>query len=89
MLPGIMQEKKKGNKMTRNQAIAKTRWKIHLIHATNNETSKLEYFEYVLRVLLQNDPCDLCMYNPPSSADGKPCSMCPACGAMEMEEEGP
>lgn len=23
-------------------------------------------------------PCDLCMYNPPSSFDGKPCSMCPA-----------
>lgn len=24
-------------------------------------------------------PCDLCMYNPPSSIDGKPCCMCPAC----------
>lgn len=23
-------------------------------------------------------PCDLCAYNPPSSGDGKPCSMCPA-----------
>lgn len=23
-------------------------------------------------------PCDLCAFNPPSSADGKPCSMCPA-----------
>lgn len=23
-------------------------------------------------------PCDLCMYDPPSSGDGKPCSMCPA-----------
>lgn len=22
--------------------------------------------------------CDLCRYNPPSSADGKPCTMCPA-----------
>ena len=22
-------------------------------------------------------PCDLCRYNPPSSADGKPCTMCP------------
>ena len=23
-------------------------------------------------------PCDLCVYNPPSSLDGKPCTMCPA-----------
>lgn len=23
-------------------------------------------------------PCDVCMFNPPSSTDGKPCSMCPA-----------
>ena len=23
-------------------------------------------------------PCDLCRYNPPSSCDGKPCTMCPA-----------
>lgn len=22
--------------------------------------------------------CDLCCYNPPSSRDGKPCTMCPA-----------
>ena len=23
-------------------------------------------------------PCDLCRFNPPSSCDGKPCTMCPA-----------
>lgn len=23
-------------------------------------------------------PCDLCRYNPPSSGDGKPCTICPA-----------
>ena len=23
-------------------------------------------------------PCDVCMYNPPSSMDGKPCCICPA-----------
>lgn len=23
-------------------------------------------------------PCDVCAYNPPSSGDGKPCSMCQA-----------
>ena len=30
-------------------------------------------------------PCDLCAYNPPSSLNGKPCSMCPAT-AKEAEE---
>lgn len=23
-------------------------------------------------------PCDCCRFNPPSSGDGKPCSICPA-----------
>ena len=30
--------------------------------------------------LESQSPCDLCRYNPPSSTDGKPCSMCPAEG---------
>ena len=25
-------------------------------------------------------PCDVCRYSPPSSCDGKPCTMCPAEG---------
>lgn len=25
-------------------------------------------------------PCDVCIYNPPSSLDGKPCTYCPAIG---------
>ena len=36
----------------------------------------------VIKALGQT-PCDLCMYDPPSSGDGKPCSMCPACGRSE------
>lgn len=28
--------------------------------------------------ILNFGPCALCMYNPPSSMDGKPCVMCPA-----------
>ena len=31
--------------------------------------------------------CDLCIYNPPSSCDGKPCTMCPATTNMELEQE--
>lgn len=25
-------------------------------------------------------PCDVCRFAPPSSGDGKPCTMCPAAG---------
>lgn len=28
-------------------------------------------------------PCDVCRYNPPSSTDGKPCSVCPAEGRID------
>ena len=28
-------------------------------------------------------PCDVCMYSPPSSCDGKPCCMCPAIAKMD------
>ena len=30
-----------------------------------------------------NTPCDLCRFNPPSSGDGKPCTMCVADGRAE------
>ena len=29
-------------------------------------------------VKLSATPCDFCAYDPPSSSDGKPCTMCPA-----------
>ena len=29
-------------------------------------------------------PCDLCAYGPPSSCDGKPCTMCPATARMDL-----
>ena len=28
-------------------------------------------------------PCDCCKFNPPSSKDGKPCSVCPAQAKMK------
>lgn len=31
-------------------------------------------------------PCDVCMYNPPSSMSGKPCFMCPACPPERQED---
>ena len=35
-------------------------------------------------VVVDGCPCDLCAYNPPSSCDGKPCTICPA---QKMEGE--
>lgn len=34
--------------------------------------------EYDILDSLPQSPCDLCRYNPPSSRDSKPCTMCPA-----------
>lgn len=34
-------------------------------------------------------PCDLCMYNPPSSLDGKPCTYCPATGRRPWTRPAP
>lgn len=32
-------------------------------------------------------PCDMCMFSPPSSSDGKPCCMCPAVSRQPEGEE--
>jgi Lar family restriction alleviation protein len=32
---------------------------------------------------VEKTPCDLCKFNPPSSMDGKPCTMCVADGRNE------
>ena len=34
-------------------------------------------------VEMPKTPCDLCRFNPPSSCDGKPCTMCVAEGSAE------
>ena len=33
-------------------------------------------------------PCDVCRYSPPSSGDGKPCTICPAEGARMDGDNG-
>ncbi len=33
-------------------------------------------------------PCTFCVFNPPSSGDGKPCCMCPAAAALRREQDG-
>ena len=37
-----------------------------------------DYLELLQEAKAQQSPCDLCAYDPPSSLDGKPCTMCPA-----------
>ncbi len=34
-------------------------------------------------------PCDVCMYSPPSSGDGKPCTMCVARVKRGVEDVAP
>lgn len=33
-------------------------------------------------------PCDLCIYNPPTSHDGKPCCICPASAKYKTGASG-
>jgi hypothetical protein len=33
--------------------------------------------------LAEDGPCGLCAYYPPSSFDGRPCTMCPAVGRAD------
>lgn len=48
-------------------------------------SNKLNFMAFVEKAPTVNlSPCDVCEYNPPSSGDGKPCSMCPA---SRKEEE--
>lgn len=65
--------------MTREEALIE--WVIPTIKKTWNEKRCKE----ILEALEQEpkSPCDVCRFNPPSSSDGKPCTMCPA----ESEEK--
>lgn len=45
----------------------------------------VDFCNTIIKTLGQTSPCDLCQYNPPSSGDGKPCSMCPACSRGNEE----
>lgn len=52
---------------------------------------KLELIEGEKKNVTQapQTPCGLCMYNPPSSRDGKPCSVCPASAVYRDGEAEP
>ena len=47
---------------------------------TRKDARDFEALEMAIKALSQEpkSPCDVCRFNPPSSTDGKPCTMCPA-----------
>ncbi len=38
-------------------------------------------------VIKHLSPCDVCKYSPPSSFDGKPCTVCPATPIYTEEDD--
>lgn len=58
--------------MTREQAIGNLKYAKHWKDRPTDEA-----LDMAIKALEQT-PCDVCKYNPPSSGDGKPCTMCPA-----------
>lgn len=34
---------------------------------------------------LRGNPCAVCVYSPPTAGDGRPCTVCPAVGAVEYK----
>ena len=42
-----------------------------------------QFFNAGYRKQSELTPCDCCKFNPPSSKDGKPCSVCPAQAKMK------
>jgi len=63
--------------MTANEAIET----LKLMQAQVEWDYPMEYSAAIdegIKALEATSPCDLCVNNPPSSMDGKPCSCCPA-----------
>lgn len=71
-----------------------TNWSLGYVNTLREDESK-EYHQ-LFKELLEREfaakrldgsmeaipvsPCNVCIYYPPSSMNGKPCSCCPACG---------
>ena len=48
-------------------------------HMNDDDVAEMDLaIDCALAALEATSPCDLCVNNPPSSMDGKPCSCCPA-----------
>ena len=76
--------------MTREEIIEQLNLTIGLIKQDGKDwldDRDIPMLEECVKALSQEpkNPCDVCMYNPPSSTDGKPCTMCPATAKGEWE----
>ena len=49
-------------------------------HPGKEYIKQKEAYDMAISLLKCVSPCDVCRFGPPSSTDGKPCTMCPAEG---------
>ena len=79
------QEKGRKEKMTFKEAMRRTLELLSGIDIKEPEGVKDHEALSMILEVASLTPCDACRYNPPSSTDGKPCSMCPAEGRQQDE----
>lgn len=61
------------------QRLATQAWKMQV--KASVETILNQFIDYIDHApTVDAVPCDVCRYSPPSSGDGKPCTICPAEG---------
>ena len=60
------------------------KWANHYEKLYNDEKEKNRQLQEKIK---QMSPCDRCMFNPPSSCDGKPCCMCVAQKVIDEDVE--
>lgn len=72
--------------MTREEAIKMLQVEIACMREfCMDEPEISEAYDMAIAALRERkSPCDLCRYNPPSSCDGKPCTMCPASPEVDV-----
>lgn len=70
---------------TRPSLMAKTLTNVALSNLSLTDKKCIEEVFKKFREIKQLTPCDVCAYDPPSSCDGKPCTICPAMAKMDSQ----
>lgn len=77
-------DKERLNRMTRKEASKIIKDGLEDMSLDFADEEQYDALEMAIKALQEpKSPCDLCRYNPPSSGDGKPCTMCPSEGRAE------